>query len=157
MHRMLRPQGLDRRDLRCGAGGGGPAEEGAVLKDNDLARPLRLARASALEAIGAQVDADVSFLAAHGLMDYSLLVGVSRPRLEQPHTPTSPGGEGSSPVEFRLSVRRLASPEGGRRGCDDVWTPWSPPSPWADRADGGAEGAVATTDGTEIGGEMQLG
>ena len=59
MHRRYDLKGSTVGRAAAASGGGGPAEEGAVLKDNDLARPLRLARASALEAIGAQVDADV--------------------------------------------------------------------------------------------------
>ena len=147
MHRRYDLKGSTVGRSAAASGGGGPAEEGAVLKDNDLARPLRLARASALEAIGAQVDADVSFLAAHGLMDYSLLAGVSR-ELEQPHTPTSPGGGGMlspacRPVRRRCRRRRAAG------AADDAVDGAAPPSPWADRADGGAEGAVAAADGTE--------
>ena len=54
MHRRYDLKGSTVGRSAAASGGGGPAEEGAVLKDNDLARPLRLARASALEAIGAQ-------------------------------------------------------------------------------------------------------
>ena len=155
MHRRYDLQGgVWRPALRAAAtnGDGSAAARGGrnVLKDNDLARPLRLARASALEAIGAQVDADVSFLAAHGLMDYSLLVGVCHPRLEQPHTPTSPGGGGMlspGPSPGRRRCRRRRGDRGAARRA--LWDGAAPPAPWADRADGGAEGAVAAADGTE--------
>ena len=123
MHRRYDLKGSTVGRSAAASGGGGPAEEGAVLKDNDLARPLRLARASALEAIGAQVDADVSFLAAHGLMDYSLLVGVCHPRLEQPHTPTSPGGGGMLSPGPSPGPSPLPSPRGGsdRRIETTLW------------------------------------
>ena len=149
MHRRYDLKGSTVGRSAAASGGGGPAEEGAVLKDNDLARPLRLARASALEAIGAQVDADVSFLAAHGLMDYSLLVGVCHPRLEQPHTPTSPGGGGMMSPGPSPGPSPLPSPAGRPARRTTLWDGAAPPAPWADRADGGAEGAVAAADGTE--------
>ena len=44
----------------------------------------------------------------------------------------------------------LPSPAGRpARRTTTLWDGAAPPAPWADRADGGAEGAVAAADGTE--------
>jgi len=62
------------------------------LKDNDLMYKLNLRPALAAELAG-QLRADADFLASQGLMDYSLLVGVTRRRFDlqhaQPRTPAA--------------------------------------------------------------------
>lgn len=54
----------------------GGHQPNTVLKDNDLREPLRLHGADAAEVIE-QLTRDSSFLCEMGIMDYSLLIGVS--------------------------------------------------------------------------------
>mmetsp|Transcript_13709 Transcript_13709/g.43302 ORF Transcript_13709/g.43302 Transcript_13709/m.43302 type:complete len:517 (+) Transcript_13709:80-1630(+) len=71
------------------------ADVDIVLKDNDARHNrlrLRVGKDRA-EALLASLDADTRFLAAHGVMDYSLLVGIYRPdRPPQRELSTSSGG-----------------------------------------------------------------
>ncbi|OQS00406.1 phosphatidylinositol-4-phosphate-5-kinase (Pi-PIPK-D2) [Achlya hypogyna] len=54
---------------------GGSHEPNVILKDNDLTQKVRLNVAEA-EELYAHICKDASFLASHGIMDYSLLMGV---------------------------------------------------------------------------------
>lgn len=68
-----------------------PHEPNVILKDNDLNAKLRLAPQTA-QALGDQIAGDADFLRAHGITDYSLLLGVHRTRYKLMDAQTAAGG-----------------------------------------------------------------
>ncbi|KDO32428.1 hypothetical protein SPRG_22110 [Saprolegnia parasitica CBS 223.65] len=65
----------DAESNACPLRVGGNHEPNVILKDNDLTQKVRLNEAEA-EELYAHICKDASFLASHGIMDYSLLMGV---------------------------------------------------------------------------------
>ena len=67
-----------------------------VRKDLDLSGPLLLGAEDA-RALGAALRADAAFLAAHGIIDYSLLVGVSKAAFDIAPPPVAPAAAAATP------------------------------------------------------------
>eukprot|EP01063_Lacrimia_lanifica_P031042 TRINITY_DN5043_c0_g1_i2.p1 TRINITY_DN5043_c0_g1~~TRINITY_DN5043_c0_g1_i2.p1 ORF type:complete len:930 (+),score=174.56 TRINITY_DN5043_c0_g1_i2:107-2896(+) len=100
-----------------------------VMKDLDmLERMEKMRKCIVLEddvrkALLEQLAADAAFFASHGIMDYSLLVGIHRgpyrelrkPRRDLCIDPTSPIDAVESPVRMRKCTKLRSSPSGGYR------------------------------------------
>ena len=75
----LKGSSIDRRVLKPGSGEGKPPS-GVTLKDNDLNKTFVIGPEKKSELMS-QLRSDVAFLAQIGVMDYSLLVGISEGRM----------------------------------------------------------------------------
>ena len=70
-----------------------------MRKDLDLSGPLLLGAEDA-RALGAALRADAAFLAAHGIIDYSLLVGVSKAAFDIAPPPVAPAAAAAAAAPF---------------------------------------------------------